>query len=667
MSGIVGVYHLQGDPISHPGLADMLQAIAHRGPDGHEVWYGEGLGLGHAALNTTPEAAHERWPLRSPDGTRVLVADARIDNRKELCSKLSLSRSSEAVVTDADLILAAYEHWGVECARHLIGDFAFALWDEERRHLFCARDVFGVRPFFYRYDEERRFAFASEIKALLECEDDGAALNEEHMADFLVGIVSDATATVYKDILRLPPAHTALVTRTGLRFERYWAPDPDRRIHYSTDAEYAAAFRAHFDEAVRCRMRSPGGCVGALLSGGLDSSSIVATAREKGRDSATLHTFSTVFDEHPSCDERRYIEAVTEKGGAISHVTSGDEVSPVRLLDTLGASQDQPFGAPTLALSWLQYTKARAEGCRVLLDGHGGDEVVSHGEGRLFELAKAGHWGGLARELYGLRRTGRVSSAWALFWRYVWGVGIGPWLQSHPRAQAVWNTAQQLKTVMPNGVGGEALPPEREELDLLTPSVRGRTAVEERYHTHLKARGRPASEAERHARLLTHPVQVQGFEVLDPLGASRQVETRYPFWDRRLVEFCLALPADQKLRNGLGRFVLRSAMQGRLPASVRLRPTKADFLPFLREDMIREKKRVHSLLFSPLRGAKEYVEETELREIWCRLSESEGATVQPRDVFSVWTAAVFLHWFRRRKKSVGANDGLPSGYASSGP
>jgi asparagine synthase (glutamine-hydrolysing) len=136
--------------------------------------------------------------------------------------------------------------------------------------------------------------------------------------------------------------------------------------------------------------------------------------------------------------------------------------------------------------------------------------------------------------------------------------------------------------------------------------------------------------------------------VLDPLSASVQVDTRYPFWDRRLVEFCLALPSDQKLRNGWGRFVLREAMRGRLPESVRLRATKADFLPFLREDMMQEKKQLHSLLFSPLEGGKEYVGETEIQDIWCMLCESEESRRRPRDVFAIWTAAVFMHWLRRR-------------------
>src|SRR3989442_1004237 len=225
-----------------------------------------------------------------------LHADARIDNRAELCSVLS----APSTVTDAELILQAYARWGERCPEHLLGDFAFALWDARRGFLFCARDHFGVKPFYYHHRPGRLFAFASEIKGLLVLSDVPRRLNETRVADYLVPLLEDKEITFYEGIVRLPPAHHMTVSRDGVRIEQYWALDPDREIRMKSDGEYAAAFREIFTEAVRCRLARPIP-VGSMLSGGLDSSSIVFVApkllAEDG--SRELHTFSAIFPHLP--------------------------------------------------------------------------------------------------------------------------------------------------------------------------------------------------------------------------------------------------------------------------------------------------------------------------------------------------------------------------------
>src|SRR3989454_9825112 len=280
----------------------MLARLAHRGPDGAGVWSGGAVGLGHRLLHTTPESLREHLPLASGDGTLVLTADARIDNRGELLA--ALGRGVEA--TDAELILAAYERWGERCPEHLLGDFAFVIWDARRATLFCARDHFGVKPFYYYHAPGRLFCFASEIKGLLALAEVPRRLNETRVADYLVPLLEDKVITFYQDILRLPPAHRMTVTRQGVRIEQYWALDPEREIRMKSDADYAAAFREIFTEAVRCRLRSAFP-VGSMLSGGLDSSSIVCVARQLlAQDGGeTLHTFSPVFDDVREGGERR--------------------------------------------------------------------------------------------------------------------------------------------------------------------------------------------------------------------------------------------------------------------------------------------------------------------------------------------------------------------------
>src|SRR5437899_3351224 len=239
MSAIAGIVRLDGAPADPANLERMLERLAHRGPDGHGSHIADSCGLGHRMLWTTPESLHERLPLMNPTGDLTLTADARIDNRDELCSLLS----APSTVTDADLILQAYARWGERCPEHLLGDFAFALWDARRGLLFCARDHFGVKPLYYHHRPGRLFAFASDITRLLVLSDVPRRLNETRVADYLVPLLEDKEITFYEEIVRLPPAHRMTVDREGIRRQEYWSLDPEREIRLGADDEIAATFR----------------------------------------------------------------------------------------------------------------------------------------------------------------------------------------------------------------------------------------------------------------------------------------------------------------------------------------------------------------------------------------------------------------------------------------
>src|SRR5881296_3903808 len=233
VSGIAGLWRLDGRPGEPAELDGMLARLAHRGPDGTGAWREGRVALGHGMLHTTPESLREQQPLVGTRGDLVLVADARVDNRAELCSLLPAPSDA----TDAELILAAYERWGEACPEHLLGDFAFAIWDGRTQRLFCARDHFGVKPFYYHHRPGRLFALASEIKGLLVLPDVPRRLNETRVADYLVPLLEDKEITFYEEIVRLPPAHHMTVSRDGVRIERYWALDPSREIRMKSDAQ----------------------------------------------------------------------------------------------------------------------------------------------------------------------------------------------------------------------------------------------------------------------------------------------------------------------------------------------------------------------------------------------------------------------------------------------
>ena len=220
----------------------MVVILAHRGLDGTGVWNNGSIGLGHRMLWTTPESLQEKLPLVSQTGDLVLTADARVDNRDELISRLGLTDHRSGEIADSQLILAAYEKWGEDCAEKLLGDFAFAIWDARRQEVFCARDPMGVKPFYY-YHSGRIFVFASEIKAVLCLQDVPRKLNEVKVADFLVPIFNDQINTYYQDVFRLPPAHSMTVSGGGVRTRSYWSLDPTRELHLGSDEEYVEAFR----------------------------------------------------------------------------------------------------------------------------------------------------------------------------------------------------------------------------------------------------------------------------------------------------------------------------------------------------------------------------------------------------------------------------------------
>ena len=319
MSGIAGFYHLDGRPADRADLGQMIASMAHRGPDGQRVWCIGPIGLGHLQLRTTPESLGENQPFIDHRLNLAITADLRIDNRNELIAKLGLTQNTGSQLSDSQLVLAAYAAWEEDCPNKLLGDFAFVIWDGRRKEFFCARDHFGVKPLYY-YSSEKVFAFASEIKALFQLAEVPRRLNELRIADHLAGVFADKESTFYRGILRLPPGRCLRVGRERTKAFSYWSLDPSAEIRLSSDKEYALAFREIFEEAVRCRLRSAFPA-GAMLSGGLDSSSITCVARRllNATSPDQLSTFSTVFDEVTQCDERRYIDSVLAPAGLKPH------------------------------------------------------------------------------------------------------------------------------------------------------------------------------------------------------------------------------------------------------------------------------------------------------------------------------------------------------------
>ncbi|MBC7260570.1 MAG: asparagine synthetase B, partial [Chloroflexi bacterium] len=271
MSGMAGIFHLDGAPVDPELLYKMAQALQYRGKDGSKVWHDGTIGLVHIHFWTTPEEVGEEQPICSEDGRLWITADARVDNREELipllCAEGYLKKE---VPSDVEIILAAYQRWGEDCAQRLIGDFSFAIWDAQARRLFLARDVIGIRQLYYAVMDEV-FYFGNTIGAVLAALPRQPALNRPLIHEFLRGSYRRwICQTVYEDIQRLPPAHHLVVDGGVPKPKLYYVLGSGPVPRCTSDEDWLQAFRELFREAVRCRLRSitP---IGISVSGGLDS------------------------------------------------------------------------------------------------------------------------------------------------------------------------------------------------------------------------------------------------------------------------------------------------------------------------------------------------------------------------------------------------------------
>jgi asparagine synthase (glutamine-hydrolysing) len=556
MTAIAGLIRFERRPPAREEISRMLGVLSHRGGSSEGAWAEGPAAIGACSSATLSYQPSEPSVLQR--GDFVLVADARIDNLDEVASALGPCARH---ASQRQILLLAYERWGAGCAERLIGDFALAIWNRRTRLLFCARDPMGVRP-LYVHQSRGLVAFASEIKALLVLPEVPRDLDTDEMSRFLDAKHEDRRKTLYTQIQRLPAAHTLVVTAERTVQAEYWRPDPHRKSGCSSPEEYVEAFRSLFTIAVEARMRNVS-TIGATLSGGLDSSAVASVARRiAGTSGAALHTFSLTFEglgaeDLRRIDERQFQASVTREGGLHPHAVRGDALSPLRDLDRVLWHLDEPHFAPNLYLHLGLFSAARDHGVDVLLDGFDGDSAVSHGFGRLNGLARAGDWDAFEFEVRAFANRRGIAPE-----RVLTQFGL-PFLRELAQAGrvAAWRrAARELRRRF--GLSGRTLLTEHG----VRPFVK-RNAE------------RAQSESEMHVQGLSQPLYQLTLEVADKSSRAFGVEARYPFFDRRLIDFCVTVPDELKFSEGWPRLLFRRAMEGVLPREVQWRASKASLAP----------------------------------------------------------------------------------------
>lgn len=612
MSSITGILLRNERKVDHELIKNMNDSLAYRGPDGSHVWSEGSVALGHQMLHTTLESVHEELPFINKDKKLAITADARIDNRQELLETFNLDESLK--ISDSYLILLAYNKWGERCPEKLLGDFTFAIWDGIQEKLFCARDHIGVKPFYY-YLADDIFIFATEMKAIFSIPNIKKQINEEQIANFLASLYADQEITFYKNIFRLPPANSITILKDEIFIENYWSLNPDYELDLDSDIEYSDKFLEIFKEAVKCRLRAilP---IGYTLSGGMDSSSVVCMASHilKNKTSESLKTFSNIFDGIPQADERYYINSIISERNIDPYFINAEQISPLDDIETMVWHIEEPFLAPNMFLLWSPYSEGKRKNIRIMLSGFDGDTVLHRNIlSILTEDLYKWRWKKLLKEIDGVSdhlNIKRTTLIRRLFLEIL--------MHEDSKRSNILSRFRK-KNFSRTGVMNKKFLSQNNIEHAIE-------FFDEHYHHDL------FNSRILHFRSLNSPLLQSSLEILDKSSAAFAIESRYPFFDKRLVEFCLALPSDQKMYAGWDRIVLRRAMENILPKEIQWRPKKSSMAPvFTRNLRLLEKEHLKEILFDNSSVIEKYVNLEKIQIKYYQFMDKE-----PINVTNLW-------------------------------
>jgi asparagine synthase (glutamine-hydrolysing) len=597
MSGIFGIFQRDGMPVAPALLATSQAAMADWG-SGSGVWLDGSIGLGQALFISTPESLSEQLPWVDANNSLAFTAAARLDNRRELMAALSLDDHS-VVISDGELILQAYRHWGEECVTRLYGDWSFAVWQPAERKLFLARDHFGNTALYY-YADPHLFAFASSRQTLLALNLPSIELDELYLAQVLISWPAyHGERTIHRPIQRLPPAHVLTVTPDRLDVHQYWRLEDTPLLHLPRREDYVAAFREVFDEAVRARLRAPEpdrlnapkNSIATTLSGGLDSGSITATAAQFLRETGqSLTAFTSVprFDtsnyvQKNFGDELPFAQATAEFAGNVDlQIIPATEFTPMQAIRRLLQIHQEPAHAAGNAYWLIELQQAaQLQGQRVLLTGQLGNAGISwmgdvFSQPLSFQLQKMG-WRKWSKE-----KIKRALPPGLLIPR-----------QIRHEEQQNWYRRSAIR------------PDFASRLNLL--ELRLNDPDEQLLRTPLKQRSfiKPG-------RSFVGALHAQ-------MGAAHHLEVRDPSGDARVLAFTFSVPDHIFIdpATGLDRWLIRAAMKDRLPDEVRLNRRRGrqagDLVPRLRACAAEVEVALNELERGP---AAAYVDVTYMREVW---------------------------------------------------
>jgi len=579
MCGIAGIMVPSGAELDQSILRGMTGAIAHRGPDGDGFYFGQRVGLGHRRLSII-DLAGGAQPMTCSDRQIILTYNGEIYNYQSLRRELEILGHDFLTQSDTEVLLLAYKQWGKGCVQRLRGMFAFAIWDNTNHELFMARDRLGIKPLYYATLSDGSFVFASELKAILTHPACRRKLRIDALEDYLtLGYIPDPKSLL-AGVHTLPPAST-LVKPEGEstpKVAEYWAPDVSARSGTVTDS---SELLERLEESVKLRMIADVP-LGAFLSGGVDSSSVVGLMSQNS--DGPVETCA-IGSEDPDFDESGYADIVADhfKTHHRLRLASADDYS---LLDCIAKVYDDPF-ADLSALPTYRVCGLAREKVKVALSGDGGDEIFAGYRRHKFHMMEEK-----------LREKLPLSLRRMLF---------GPLSVLYPKLDQAPQFLRAKSTF-------EALA--RSSAEAYCQSV-SKTPDRERYKLHSSKMQRMLAGYHPHERFNELANEVKGADPLsvvqyidlktylpgdiltkvDRASMAHSLEVRVPILDHKFVEYGLRLPADSRIVDGEGKAVFKSALEGFLPDSILYREKKGFIVPavnWLRDELAPEVEKLKS-------------------------------------------------------------------------
>ena len=623
MSGIAGILYASGRAVSAEALGHVADAAAIRGADGITLWRNGPVGLIRFHHATTPEAVGERQPLTGPSGATIAF-DGRLDNRAELIALLGRRGETLRACPDCDLALALFEQAGDGFLRHLTGDWALAIWQPDARRLFCARSPAGWRPFLFTHDADR-LAFASEPRALVVGLALERRLNEAMIAEHLTQRVVTPGETFFEGVEALPQG-AALDYRGGMLRRWHWDNAPYEDLTRASEGEHIERFTDLFDQALVACSRSSTG-VAAQLSGGLDSSSVVARAvhlNRAGRIAAPPTAISAHFPGSP-IDESAYSNAVAQDLRLRLRIVSGGVFDPDVARAWSAATLYLPLRPNTIDTQQRIFADLQGRGERVLLSGEGGDEFLNGNHVHWADEIRRGRIDLIAREALAMPGKSPLARL-----RSIVMESLGPHL-SNARYRRAAHRQMWAGTPIQ---------------DWLRPEWIAQTGVSHRIMDRRPARTLPTIAAQNRYAMVAYPARDTLFGASQAFAARHGVEHRHPLYDIRLQRFYLGASGAVLFKGGVRRHLLREAMRGTLVEQVRTRTTKARFDGAVIEGLAALYAERPIEQQWPVRLG--WVDGAKLAAIWHRLHESHlhgSGDARPSPTFgALWNVAALDIW-----------------------
>jgi asparagine synthase (glutamine-hydrolysing) len=558
MCGIAGLLNFdRQEPVDRNLVVAMTRAIAHRGPDAEGIWVEGPVGLGHRRLSIIDLSAAAEQPMVSDDGQLRIVYNGEIYNFRALRRTLQAQGYAFRTASDTEVILQAYRHYGMDFVTHLRGMFAFAIWDARQRVLLLARDRIGIKPLYYRVGGDY-ISFASELKSLLVDPRTPREVDPAALSDFLHLLSIPDPRSILKGVSKLEAGHMLVVRDGRVQDRQYWDVPLHAAPRSISLADACVEFDERFGDAVRSHLVADVP-VGAFLSGGVDSSSVVAFMGPEA--SSGMHTYSVVFRGDDVFDEGPYARLVAERyGTAHREIDLGAEAGD--FLPTMAWHCDEPFAVSSALGIYFLARAAREDGVKVVLTGDGGDEVFAGYTWKHVDSSRAPMLN--SRILHGvLARAGGI------------GQRLAPGLR-------LWRAMARGRGEPERYIDAFACFRDIELVQFVQPDLWPRLQHEWSGNITARHYRSVAGQQQLTRKLYTDMKSVLISEMLtkvDRLTMAAGIEARVPFLDHELVEWAFSLPNDLKLRDGEGKFLVKRALESRLPAEILYRPKAGFNLP----------------------------------------------------------------------------------------